>query len=131
MAYLVDLYDLKLAEGRLPRPNTNEIVLAWATAKNRDLKVGDVIGNRDHPIYAGAPTLPSDLVVSGIFAQARIRRGNLVELMSQEFINHYRNDWKTDLSLPWFPRPGKGRPRRLAGKRGCHGSEVSIAVKSG
>ena len=108
IAYLVDLYGLKLAEGRLPRPNTNEIVLAWATAKNRNLKVGDVIGNRDHPIYAGAPTLPSDLVVSGIFAQAENpAEETWLSFMSIEFVDHYRNDWKTDLSLLVVPKAGQ------------------------
>ena len=107
-AYLVDLYHLQLAEGRLPRPNTNEIVLAWTAAKNRNLKVGDVIGNRDHPTYAGAPTLPSDLVVSGIFAQAENRAEETwLSFMSQEFVNHYRNDWKTDLSLLVVPKAGQ------------------------
>jgi len=105
MAYLVDLYHLKLAEGRLPRPNTNEVILAWTVARNRNLKVGDVIGDPERPIHAFAPTLPSELVVSGIFAQA----GNPAEdtwlnFMSQEFINNYRSDWKTDLSLIVVPK---------------------------
>jgi ABC-type lipoprotein release transport system permease subunit len=108
MAYVVDLYHLKLAQGRLPRPNSNEIVLSWMQAKNRNLKVGDVIGNRDHPIYQDAPTLPSDLVVSGIFAQAENpAEETWLSFMSFEFINSYKSDWKTDLSLFVVPKPGQ------------------------
>ncbi len=108
MAYLVDLYHLKLAEGRLPRPNSNEIVLSWAQAKNRSLQVGDVIGNRDHPIYQDAPTLPSDIVVSGIFAQAENpAQDTWLSFMSLEFVDSYQSDWKTDLSLFVVPKAGQ------------------------
>jgi hypothetical protein len=108
MAYLVDLYHLKLAEGRLPRPNSNEVVLSWAQARNRGLQVGDVIGNRDHPIYQDAPTLPSDLVVSGIFAQAeKPAQDTWLSFMPLEFIDAYRSDWKTDLSLFVVPKAGQ------------------------
>lgn len=70
MAYLVELYGLELAEGYLPRAGTNEIVIPWTAARNRDLGVGDVIGDPERPIYPDAPTLPAALVVSGIFAPA-------------------------------------------------------------
>jgi len=67
-----------------------------------------VIGNRDHPIYAGAPTLPSGLVVSGIFAQAENpAEETWLSFMSLEFVSHYRSDWKTDLSLIVVPRAGQ------------------------
>ncbi len=90
MAYLVELYRLELAEGHLPRPNTNEIVIPWAAAQNRDIQVGDVIGDRDHPIYPDAPTLPSELVVSGIFAPAKnSAEDTWLSFVSQEFINDY------------------------------------------
>jgi hypothetical protein len=108
MTYLVDLYHLKLAKGRLPRPHSNEIVLSWAPAKNRNLEVGDVIGNRDHPICKDAPTLPSDLVVSGIFAPAENpAEETWLSFLSFEFINNYRSDWKTDLALLVVPKAGQ------------------------
>jgi ABC-type antimicrobial peptide transport system permease subunit len=108
MAYMVDLYDLKLAEGELPRPNTNEIVIPWAAAQNRDIQVGDVIGDYAHPIYPDAPTLPSELVVSGIFGPAEDpAEDTWFGFMSQEFVNSYRSDWKTDLSLVIVPKAGQ------------------------
>ena len=108
MAYLVDLYDLELAEGNLPRPNTNEIVIPWAAAQNRDIQGGDVIGDYAHPIYPDAPTLPSELVVSGIFAPAEDpAEDTWFSFMSQEFIDDYQSDWKTDLSLVIVPKAGQ------------------------
>ncbi len=108
MAYLIELYSLALDEGRLPRPNTNEIVIPWTAAKNRDLQVGDVIGNRDFPIYPNAPTLPSELVVSGIFARAEDPAEDVwLSFMSIEFIDSYQSDWRTDLSLIVVPKAGQ------------------------
>jgi ABC-type lipoprotein release transport system permease subunit len=69
MAYLVELYDLELKEGRLPRPGTREMVIPETLAQNRDLEVGDVIGDPDQPAYPGASSLPVEFVVSGIFAR--------------------------------------------------------------
>jgi ABC-type lipoprotein release transport system permease subunit len=71
IVYLVELYDLELKEGRLPRPGTNEMVIPETVARNRDLKVGDVIGNPDRPAYPGAPSLPIEFVISGIFARPK------------------------------------------------------------
>jgi hypothetical protein len=69
MAYLVELYDLELKEGRLPRPHTNEMAIPESIAQNRDLEVGDVIGDPDNPAYPGAEALPAEFVVSGILAR--------------------------------------------------------------
>jgi ABC-type lipoprotein release transport system permease subunit len=69
MAYLVELYELELKEGRLPRPGTPEVVIPETVAQNRDLGVGDVIGDLDQPAYPGAPSLPVEFVVCGIFAR--------------------------------------------------------------
>ncbi|MGD8455257.1 MAG: ABC transporter permease [Anaerolineales bacterium] len=68
MTYLVELYDLELKEGHLPRPGTNEIVISESLSRNRDLVVGDSIGDPDHPAYPGAEALPSIFIVSGIFS---------------------------------------------------------------
>jgi ABC-type antimicrobial peptide transport system permease subunit len=108
MTYLVELYGLELAEGRLPRPNTSEIVIPWTAAKNRNIQVGDVIGDRDHPIYPDAPRLPSELVVSGVFARVEDPAEDVwLSFMSQEFVNDYRDHWKTDLSLIVVPKAGQ------------------------
>jgi len=69
MAYLVDLYGLELKEGHLPRPGTNEMVIPEVLALNRDLEIGDVIGDPERPAYPGATSLSVPFVISGIFAR--------------------------------------------------------------
>jgi ABC-type antimicrobial peptide transport system permease subunit len=105
MAYLVNLYQLKLSSGHLPRPNTNDIVIPWAVAKNRNIKVGDVIGDPTHPVYPGAPSLPVEVVVSGIFAPAKTFADETwLSFMSLEYVNQYR---ESDLSFIVVPRAGQ------------------------
>jgi ABC-type lipoprotein release transport system permease subunit len=104
MAYLMELYGLELAEGHLPRSNTNDIVIPWNVAQNRGIQVGDVIGDRDRPIYADAPKLPSELQVSGIFAPSE---DSWLSFMSLEFVNAYQDYWQGDLSLIVVPKAGQ------------------------
>jgi len=48
MPYLMERFGLRLLEGRLPRPRTNEVVISEALALNRGLHMGDSVGN---PVY--------------------------------------------------------------------------------
>jgi ABC-type lipoprotein release transport system permease subunit len=90
MAYLVEIYQLELEQGHLPRPHTNEIVISEIVAQNRDLKVGDVLGNPDHPAYPGAPDLPVEFVISGIFARSTSPlEENLLGFASLEFMESH------------------------------------------
>jgi ABC-type lipoprotein release transport system permease subunit len=105
MAYLVGLYRLELAEGHLPRTGSNEVVISWAVAKNRDIRVGDVIGDPEHPVYPGAPALPVQIVVSGIFAPGgKTAQETWLSFMSLEFVEPYR---QSALSLILVPRDGQ------------------------
>ncbi len=91
MAYLVELYGLELKQGRLPRPNTNELVIPETLAKNRGLEVGDVIGDPDQPAYPGASSLPTEFVVSGIFARpSEPRQGDGWGFVSLEFLESHQ-----------------------------------------
>jgi ABC-type lipoprotein release transport system permease subunit len=89
LAYLVELYDLKLAEGHLPRPRTNEMVIPQAVAQNRGLEVGDVIGNPDRPAYPGAQALPTEFVISGILATSE--KENWLSFISLEFLESHES----------------------------------------
>jgi ABC-type lipoprotein release transport system permease subunit len=88
MAYLVELYGLEVVEGHLPRPHSNEMIIAEALAQNRGLEVGDVVGDRDHPAYPGASPLPATFVISGIFARAP-QDENWLGFVSLEFIESH------------------------------------------
>ena len=90
MAYLVELYGLELEEGRLPRPGTNEMVIPDTLAQNRDLEVGDLIGDPDRPAYPGASSLPVEFVISGIFARPEAANdGNGWGFISLEFLEEF------------------------------------------
>jgi ABC-type lipoprotein release transport system permease subunit len=91
MTYLVELYGLQLKEGHLPRPHTNELVIPEVVAQNRNLQVGDVIGDPDHPAYPGVSIhVPAAFVISGIFARpTRPQEENWLSFISLEFIESH------------------------------------------
>jgi ABC-type lipoprotein release transport system permease subunit len=109
MAYLVELYGLELKEGHLPRPHSNEMVIAEALAQNRGLEVGDIVGDRDHPAYPGASPLPATFVISGIFARAP-QDENWLGFVSLEFMERHEGfgiSTATVSSLIVVPKPGQ------------------------
>jgi len=69
---LVDLFDLRLKEGRLPRPQSNEIVLSESLALNRGLRVGDTVGR---PVYEMDEDIPTEMVVVGTFSFSDVALG--------------------------------------------------------
>ncbi len=110
MHYLVELYDLELKEGELPRPRTNEIVIPEAVAQNRDIKVGDVLGDPDHPAYPGAPNLPTEFVISGIFATPPAGEESWFSFVSLEFLeSHEAFEIPQDYVFPLVVVPRTGQ----------------------
>ncbi|MBN1439452.1 MAG: FtsX-like permease family protein [Anaerolineales bacterium] len=108
LLYLVDLFGLELAEGRLPRAGTNELAVPWTFARNRSLHVGDIIGDPSDPLYPDAPGLPSPLVVSGVFQPAESYAAeNWLSFASLEFVEAGRGDWAGPLSMIVLPRAGQ------------------------
>ena len=90
MVYLVELYGLELKEGYLPRPHSNEMVIPEVIAQNRNLKIGDVIGDPEYPVYPGAEALPAEFVVSGIFARSSAPSAeNWLGFISLEFLESH------------------------------------------
>jgi ABC-type lipoprotein release transport system permease subunit len=65
LEYLVQLFEMSLEQGRLPRPHSNEILLSRALALNRDLQVGDSVGL---PVNESDENIPTELVVVGILS---------------------------------------------------------------
>jgi ABC-type lipoprotein release transport system permease subunit len=69
---LVDLFGMRLVEGRLPRVRSNEIVVSEAVARNRGLRVGDTVGRsvRDEgnvdPLISD--DIPVEMVVVGLLS---------------------------------------------------------------
>ena len=69
---LIDLYGVQVKEGRLPRPHTNEIVLSEAVVLNRDLRVGDTVGQ---PTDEDDNGIPTEMAVVGILSRPLQDRG--------------------------------------------------------
>ena len=69
---LVDLFGMRLVEGRLPRPRSNEIVISKAIARNRGLHIGDTLGRSVQDEGKGDPLIsddiPIEMVVVGLFS---------------------------------------------------------------
>ena len=63
---LINLYGVRVKEGRLPRSYTNEVVLSEAVALNRDLHVGDKIGQ---PANEDDHNIPTEMMVVGILSR--------------------------------------------------------------
>jgi ABC-type lipoprotein release transport system permease subunit len=116
LAYLAQLYDLELQEGRLPRPHSNEMVISQIVAQNRDLQVGDVIGDPDHPAYPGASNIlvPTPFVISGIFARPPAGEENWLCFISLEFIeSHEAYNFAGNASPPLIVVPQAGQKAAL------------------
>ncbi len=117
MAYLVELYGLQLKEGYLPRPRTNELVIPEVVAQNRDLQIGDVIGDPAHPAYPGASSIgvPTEFVISGIFARPTAPEdANWLTLISLEFVeSHEAFDFPNSGIHPLIVVPRAGQKAAL------------------
>jgi ABC-type lipoprotein release transport system permease subunit len=61
---LIEMCDVRLKQGRLPQPRTNEIVLSEEIARALGLHVGDQIGPSINRDYYGS--LPTEMVLVGI-----------------------------------------------------------------
>jgi ABC-type antimicrobial peptide transport system permease subunit len=109
MAYLVELYGLELKEGHLPRAGTNEMIIPEIVARNRDLEVGDVIGDPEQPPYPGAESLPTEFVISGIFARPLASTaGDGLGFVSLEFLEkHPAYDVPASPPLIVVPKAGQ------------------------
>jgi ABC-type lipoprotein release transport system permease subunit len=90
MECLIELYGLVLKEGHLPRPGTNEMIIPESLAQNRSLAIGDIVGNPDSPTHPGAPALPVEFVISGIFARPSATEDEYeIGFISLEFLEKY------------------------------------------
>jgi ABC-type lipoprotein release transport system permease subunit len=113
MIFLVDLYRLTIKAGYLPNPGTNEMVIPETLAKNRGLKVGDVIGDPHHPAYPNAPSLETEFVISGIFANTpRSMDQNPWAFISLEYLEQVQA-FELPEVLPMIVVPQEGQKEAL------------------
>lgn len=93
---LLDAYDLHLAEGHLPEPRSSQIVLTRALARNRDLKIGDIVARS----IDKRDSIPTELTVVGLLdstAPRLVQREGAhipiaprhMAFVSYEFVEHH------------------------------------------
>jgi ABC-type lipoprotein release transport system permease subunit len=90
---LLDLYDVQVQEGHLPRPHTNQVVLSKAVARNRGLSIGDMIGQ---PVSQRDSDMTTEMEVVGILSSSDQQANDLWTgfasyeyLSSHEFYQFY------------------------------------------
>jgi ABC-type antimicrobial peptide transport system permease subunit len=98
MQALLDTFDLRLKEGRLPRPHTNEMVLSETMAKGAKVWIGDELNNSSNQDWLVA--FPSPLVVVGILEDdgTSSQPGPPVGIVSYEYVNNHEL-----FVSPWAP----------------------------
>jgi ABC-type lipoprotein release transport system permease subunit len=103
---LVDVYGVQVEQGRLPRPRSNEIVVSRAVAMNRDLQVGDKVGE---PAYAFDHDIPTEMAVVGILSGplGDHRRDDIWSgFASYEYLRSHERYASRPVSLLVVPREG-------------------------
>jgi ABC-type lipoprotein release transport system permease subunit len=110
---LIDLFGMRLKEGRLPRPRSNEVVLSEALALNRGLRVGNKVGrpvaerDEDGPPEMQDEDMPTEMVISGILASEDVSLG----FASREYLESHElyAGWRVNLLVV----PAEGRKAEL------------------
>ncbi len=105
---LLDLYDVQVKDGRLPHPRTNEVVLAEAVAQNRDVNVGDSIGQ---PISQRGSDMPTEMVVVGILSSERREHDLWSGFASYEYLSSH--EFYRSYPVNMLVVPAEGRKNEL------------------
>jgi putative ABC transport system permease protein/lipoprotein-releasing system permease protein len=103
MPYLMDRFGLRLIQGRLPQPHTNEVVISEALALNRDLQIGDSIGN---PVYEH-DSFPIEMTIVGLLET----EGMWMGFASLEYVQSH--ELTTDYSILLLVVPVAGNKAAL------------------
>ena len=102
---LVDVYGVRVEEGRLPQPRTNEIALSKALAQNRNWRVGDKIG-RAHDGRED-DELPTEMAVVGIFSSLPDQEDLWTGFVSLEYLSSHEFYASHSTRMLVLPREGR------------------------
>jgi putative ABC transport system permease protein len=123
LPYLLDLFGMRLQQGRLPRARSNEIIVAEAVALNHGLQVGDTINLPYYIVYQVEQVIsfdePVEMVVVGILERqtSRSEAGQTVyndmwlSFASYEFMASHESTLSRPVHL--FVVPIEGRKAEL------------------
>ncbi|HUT19264.1 MAG TPA: FtsX-like permease family protein, partial [Anaerolineae bacterium] len=89
MPALLDVCDLRLKEGRLPQPRTNELVLSETMANGAKVRIGDEISRLSNEDWFAA--IPSPLVIVGILADngSGLQESPPLGIVSYEYVSNH------------------------------------------
>jgi hypothetical protein len=107
LEFLVDLYGLKIEDGRLPAVRLNEVVLSESMAVNRGLGTGDKVGL---PVYGMDYRLPTEMVVAGVLSQSgqgRSQAALWAGFASYEYVRDHEAYSSQPVSLLVVPAEGR------------------------
>jgi ABC-type antimicrobial peptide transport system permease subunit len=102
---LIDLYGVHVAEGNLPQPSTNEIVISKALAQNRNWHLGDRIG-RAHG-GSNDDEFPTEMVVVGILSSPPGQEDLWTGFMSFEYMSSHEFYTSHPIRVLVIPREGR------------------------
>lgn len=109
MPVLMELLGEQLVEGRLPRPRSNEIVIAQGAALNRGLHVGDAIGRpvqerngETDPFISD--DIPTEMVIVGLLSRNDVWLG----FASLEYLESHELTASRAVRLLAVPAAGRG-----------------------
>jgi ABC-type lipoprotein release transport system permease subunit len=104
MQALLDLYGVRVKEGRLPQPHTNDIVLSEALAQNRNWHVGDKIG-RAHDGKED-DELPTEMVIVGILSSPPDQEDLWTGFVSFEYLSSHEFYASHPIHMLVLPKEG-------------------------
>ena len=104
---LLELLDINIVEGRLPRSRSNEIVISAAVAQNRGLHLGDKVGRpvQGRSSETAMPIeddIPAEMVIVGLLSGDELWLG----LVSLEFLESHELTNSRSTRLIIIPREG-------------------------
>jgi len=102
---LIELYGVRVEEGRLPQPSRNEIIITKGLALNRNLRVGDKIGQTIHPVED--KNIPTELLVVGILSSPSDQQDLWTGFASLEYMQNHEYYAFRSVHLLVVPREGR------------------------
>ena len=101
---LLTLFDIHVQEGRLPRSNANEVVLSEAMALNRELNVGDKIGQ---PVNEDDPNIRTEMEIVGILSPTNTGNDLWLGFASYEYLTSHELYVSHSIHMLTIPQEGQ------------------------
>ena len=101
---LIELYAVRVKAGRLPQPRSNEIVITQSFAQNRNLRIGDKIGQTINPVKD--KNIPTELLVVGILSSPSDQQDLWTGFASLEYMQNHEYYAFRAVHLLVVPREG-------------------------